>query len=446
MMTSLQIILAVVGIVFVVAVVAYNLWQERKYRKEATRLFSTKREDILLGESVSTENQGNYSILPEADRDDGAGWRLHQATRADRVEMRDRFEEPRGEGRFDTPAEAEEPAAPRGLGGVPEPRAASPLPIQVEGPIRSIEDDDLVMPTHATTVPPPRAPAPPPPPPARAIETGRFQPESGLDEQIEYIARLRFAQPSLTAYAALLEGVRRLGKPVRAMGKRPGEGWEPLGAHTSNAYEALEFGILLADRNGALTGEQLERFCRLLYDFAAAQGGAVSCPDKQSALQSARDMDAFCMEVDVLIGLTVQARENQPFQGAEIHRLAAEAGLRLGRDGVFHLMDAQGHALYSLANQEERPFVDGGGDLVTHGVTLLFDVPRVRDGLTVFDRMTGLGLRLAESLGGSLVDDNGRQVNQDNLQRDRKRLGDYYARMRERGIEAGGERALRLFA
>jgi hypothetical protein len=43
------------------------------------------------------------------------------------------------------------------------------------------------------------------------------------------------------------------------------------------------------------------------------------------------------------------------------------------------------------------------------------------------------------------VDDNGRQVNEDSLQRDRARLQDYFDRMARRGIPAGSERALRLF-
>jgi hypothetical protein len=44
-----------------------------------------------------------------------------------------------------------------------------------------------------------------------------------------------------------------------------------------------------------------------------------------------------------------------------------------------------------------------------------------------------------------LVDDNGRNVSEDSLNRDRARLMSFYQRMEARGIPAGGERALRLF-
>ncbi len=433
MITSLQIILAVVGVLFVAAVIAYNLWQERKYRQEASRLFSTKREDILLGESVSTENHDGYAIPTRAEYDDAAGWRLDQGEAS--APMQPPAAEPTPQAQV--PPLTERPAEP-----------PKDLDLRVEGPLREPEDDGLVVPTHAETVP---IAAPKPTPPAPAVtspvpEPAGFHAESGLDEAIEYVARVRFAQPAVTSCVSLIEGLRRIGKPIRAMGKRPGESWEPLGGHPSHALEGLEIGIQLADRNGAITAAQIERFCKLLYDFAAAEGGAVSCPDKHTAMQQARDLDLFCMEVDVLIGLTVASREGRPLRGEDIHRLATEAGLVLERDGAYYLLDEDGRALFSMANQEENPFREGGEGFTTSGVTLLFDVPRVRDGLAVFDRMTSLGLHLAEVMRAQLVDDNGRVVTRDNLQKDRKRLADYYARMAQRGIEAGSDRALRLFS
>lgn len=431
MITSLQIILAIVGALFVAAVIAYNLWQERKYRQEASRLFSSKREDILLGESVSTDDYVMQANPARAQQDDAAGWRLDQREPMPSSKT--------AEVKAASPAESATAATQVSTKG---------LDIQIEGPLRELEDEGLTVPTHAQAVSfaAPKATTTASEVAVTSAGMSAFRAESGLDEAVEYVARIRFAQPAVTSYVNLLEQLRRIGKPIRAMGKRPGDGWEGLSVRPSQAYEALELGIQLADRNGALTSVQIERFCKLLYEFAAAEGGAVSCPDKNAALQQARELDLFCMEVDVLIGLTVAAREGQRLRGEDIHRLAIEAGLVLERDGIYYLQDQQGHALFSLANQEETPFHEGGEGLTTSGVTLLFDVPRVRDGLSVFDRMTSLGLHLAEALDGQLVDDNGRVVTRDNLQKDRKRLADYYTRMAQRGIEAGSERALRLFA
>ncbi len=421
MITSLQIVLAIVGVLLIAAVIAYNLWQERKYRQEASRLFNTRREDILLGEAVGME-----------------------PNKTSRVSDRAQLEVAYAPGQTPAPAETSGPPPVGGPTAVEHrPQTGKGLNVQVEELLGEVEDDGLVVPSHAetlTTRPPARPPAAAP-----VQETPQFHGESGLDEATEYIARVRFAQPAITSYLSLLEGLRRIGKPIRAMGKRPGEGWEPLSGHPAHALEGLEIGIQLADRNGAITAAQLERFCTLLYDFAAAEGGAVSCPDKQAALQQAKDLDLFCMQVDVLIGLTVAAREGHCLRGEDIQRMALEAGLTLGRDGVYHLLDETGRPQFSMANQDDEPFCEDMSGFTTNGVTLLFDVPKVANGLEVFDRMTRLGLHMADALSGRLVDDNGRQVNRESLQKDRDRLAAYYARMAQQGIEAGGERAMRLF-
>jgi hypothetical protein len=268
---------------------------------------------------------------------------------------------------------------------------------------------------------------------------------SGLDGVTEYIARLKFATPQLANFGPLLASLRRIGKPVRAFGERADGGWEALSGHPRNVYGQVEFGLQLADRGGALSQDQLDTFCRALYEFAAEEGGAVTCPEREAALGLARELDLFCMDVDVLIGLNVVSADHRPFTSEAMHSLALEAGLGLEADGTFLARDDFGHALFTLANQEEAPFPRDGRGLTTHGVTLLFDVPRVADGLAVFDRMTRLGFDLAWRLEGRLMDDNGRVVSEDSLNRDRARLAQFFARMEARGIPAGGERALRLF-
>ena len=146
------------------------------------------------------------------------------------------------------------------------------------------------------------------------------------------------------------------------------------------------------------------------------------------------------------MGLNVIASDTHPFSSEAIHTQACAAGLVLERDGVYHARDAGGHTLFTLTNQEEEPFPPDGRGLTTHGVTLLFDVPRVANGVNVFDRMIEFGFNLADRLSGRLVDDNGRGVSNDSLNRDRARLQEFYVRMEKRDMPPGGERALRLFA
>lgn len=305
-------------------------------------------------------------------------------------------------------------------------------------------------PSPAPAPAPTPAPAPAPiriavPPAQEEEETQAGIRGSGLDNDTEFVARIRFATPSAANFGPLLSTLRRIGKPIRAFGKRLDGIWEPLTSHPRVSYDQVEIGLQLADRNGAVSHDQIESFCRALYGFAAEEGGAVSCPDKQAALEAARALDMLCMEVDVLIGLNVIASDTRPFTSEAIHKYAEESKLVLESDGTYHARDAFGHRLFTLVNQDEQPFPKDGRGLTVHGLTLLFDVPRVAEGLAVFDHMIKLGFDLAWRLEGRLVDDNGRSVSEENLNRDRARLASFYKRMEARGIPAGGERALRLF-
>lgn len=447
MMTTLQIVLAIVGVVLIGAIVVYNLVQERRFRREAERMFSHRREDIMLGESVRPE-PGGVDIRSRISLGDE-----HPASPevAHAVEAAEADYPP-----IDLPP-------PPLAGSSVEPEQSAPAPARAEG-FWTRESDaaaEEAGPASAAAVVPPRPPVPPQRSEPAAPEPAEVPPaledvgevaeleegprSSGLDGDTEYVARIRFATPSAASFGPLLTTLRRVGKPVRAFGKRLDGIWEPLTSHPRVSYDQVEIGLQLADRNGAVSHDQLDAFCRALYGFAAEEGGAVTCPDKQDALQAAKSLDMLCMEVDVLIGLNVISSDARPFTSEAIHKQAEEARLVLEADGTYHAKDAFGHTLFTLVNQEDQPFPRDGRGLTVHGITLLFDVPRVADGLAVFDRMTRLGFDLAWRLEGRLVDDNGRTVTEDNLNRDRARLASFYSRMEARGIPAGGERALRLF-
>lgn len=449
MMTTLQIVLAIVGVVLIAVIVIYNLLQERRFRKEAEKMFSHKREDVMLGESVRTEssNRRPETRIHLTDETTPAPEVKQVVDEADApLPSMDTMRRPQS-GSILSSLEPIEPSLPSDFirprstanaigatqfdkaAAIPEtapkieaqpPRPLIPQPAPVAAPRRDADFDDE-----------PRASSP--------------STSGSLDAATEYIARLKFATPTMANFGPLLLTLRRIGKPVRAFGRRADGVWDALSSHPRNTFDQVEFGLQLADRSGALLQDHLDAFSRALYEFAAEEGGAVSCPDKQEALILARDLDLFCMDVDVLIGLNVVSADSRPFTSEAMHGLAAEAGLTLEADGSFHARDAFGHTLFTLANQGEDPFPRDGRGLTTHGVTLLFDVPRVADGLTVFDRMTRLGFDLAARLEGRMVDDNGRVVSEESLNRDRARLLAFYQRMEARGIPAGGERSLRLF-
>ena len=74
-------------------------------------------------------------------------------------------------------------------------------------------------------------------------------------------------------------------------------------------------------------------------------------------------------------------------------------GMTLEADGAFHLLDAQGHSLFSLINQDSKPFQHLTLETSsTAGITLLLDVPRVEDPGSQFDRMMQVARELAREL------------------------------------------------
>lgn len=272
---------------------------------------------------------------------------------------------------------------------------------------------------------------------------------NNLDPAIEFIIHIHPGEPvAASALAEVMESLSNLGKPVRWVGLDADSGvWAAVSPEQNAAYIELAAGLQLADRNGPTSEAQLEEFFGAVQAFASQQMAVIDCPDKQAALLDAADLDKFCLDVDVLIGLNVVAQGGASFPATKIRSLAEVSGMTLEPEGVFHYRNEQGVSLYSLCNHESSPFTpDDVKNLSTHGVTLLFDVPRVPDGVQVFDQMTALGRKLANSLGGMLVDDNIRPLSDAGLDKIRQQLASIYKKMEAKQISAGSPRALKLFS
>lgn len=412
-MNPLQISLIAVALVVIVAIIFYNWFQERKYRKQSREMFQP-RADVLLHDSRTP------------------------ASAAERIE----------------PHLDAEPSMPR----VAEPRfstGTAPPAMPAKATMAAATPETTPETQHqpdmaALREPHPAAVAEPRPAPAMLPVAGSAVelPASPADDMIDFEVRIHAidAIPS-SAMAASIEHTRHQGKPVHWWGYARDAGqWVEISPWREDAYTEIAIALQLADRNGATSEDQLTRLCVEARQLAARFNGVAECPELAPALQRAAQLDLFCVDVDVLVGLNVVSRGNAVFSGARVAALAQAAGMALGADGVYHSRDARNESLYSLCNHESAPFSsDAAGRFSTHGVTLLFDVPRVADGLAVFDRMTALGHQLSEALGGQLVDDNIRPLTQAGIDRIRAQLAQIYARMEARGIAGGSERALRLF-
>lgn len=400
-MTSLHYTLIAAGAGLVAAMFLYNAFQEHRSRKQAERLFG-------LDRNAGRKEPGEQADKPRA-----------VVRPEERIEPRIGLGD-EDEILIEAPAEHEQEP-------LPEPAAAR---------VEALERFEAIQPE----------PEPAKPAVESTTHVPHMEPESPLDAAIEYVARLRYAQPVTLSFATLLDNLRRISKPIRLLGKRDDGVWEPVLGHVGKPYDTVELALLFADRSGPVSEVQIETFCRRLYEFASEHGGAVSCQDKAEALDRARILDTFCAEVDMLIGLNVIPAQSKVFPLQDVHDLAERGGLTRGADGSYYLRDGEGRTLFNLAIQNELLTPSEAALHGCQGVSLLFDVPRVEHGIEVFDHMAKLGFELANRLGGQLVDDGGRPVSRESLAKDRRRLESLYARMAQHGIPAGGERAQRLFA
>ena len=406
-MNPLQISLIAVAIVVVVAIVLYNWFQERKYRKQSREMFESQ-QDVLLDGQPGTES--------------------------DAARIEPYLDEPGYAERFvpDSPRmhEQTEPVAATGI-------SSSPINYQADVSALHELQPAQAMPVQARMASQPESSPPtielPPPP---------------TDTEIDFEIRLQTtdAIPG-SAMTEQIERSRISGKHLYWFGYNHLAGdWEEIASWREDAYSEIVIALQLADRNGAVSEDHLVQLCTLARQLASRFNGIAECPDIPSALQRASELDLFCVDVDVLIGLNVVSRDNEVFSGNRISELAQRANMVLAVDGVYQCRNAANEVIYSLCNHESAPFTaNANAPFSTHGVTLLFDLPRVANGLAAFDRMTELAHQISEQLGGQLVDDNIRPLTQAGIDKIRTQIDQIYKRMQARGIAGGSKRALRLF-
>jgi FtsZ-interacting cell division protein ZipA len=266
--------------------------------------------------------------------------------------------------------------------------------------------------------------------------------------EIDYIAEIRVSE------FIAVEKLVRMQQSLPGMSRRilfgglnsQTKAWEALTPDAAR-YASVRVALQLVNRSGPVSDQQLREFGDAVRNTASEMAAIADLPDLVPALEQAVALDEFCADVDVVVGINVIANTGQVFHGTKIRALAEAAGLRLQSSGIFHYHDEQGGALFSLDNQESEPFlIDRIRNITTPGITFLFDVPRVANGLRIFDRMVAMSRSFADSLDGTLADDNRALLSDSGLDRIRAQLRAIYAAMEQRGIEAGSPLALRLFS
>jgi FtsZ-interacting cell division protein ZipA len=223
--------------------------------------------------------------------------------------------------------------------------------------------------------------------------------------------------------------------------------WQALDGGASGPWQELAACMLIANRAGAATRADIGGFILATQETAARLHASCDLPDAAAEAARADELDRFCADLDVQIGLTLLRSGTGQIAGTRLRGVAEAAGFKLSASGQFdYVQDETGAMLYSLQNYKQEPFtLEGLRVLSTPGVVFLLDVPRVAEPVRVFDQMRLVAKRMAQTLEAVLVDDNRRPLNDASLTAIRAQVQATAAALREAHIEPGEPRALRLF-
>jgi len=388
-MNELQLALIGFGALLVAAVWAYNLWQERKQRRQVEAALPPAKPDVLM---------------------------------AGRGEAEDAPRREPGIAPFTVPREPTfgEPEVPQDEEAEPTPVAAAPV-------------------EHEAT---PAGAQPPVPLPAE-----------WADGRADCLLRIEFVDPVAVPeiWAEQAAWAHKLDKPLQWLGYMEHEGggrWHVLLPQESGAVLQVAAALQLADRRGALREASLAIFLDGMHKLARRFAGLVDLPEPGPVLAAARELDAFCAGVDVQLSLHVIPRAGSIAEMVGARLVPALDACGLQREGERYVaVDEAGAEAFSLTCLTAGGAVaDKPESQALSDLTFSIDVPRVADGAAAFERMLASARQCADALGGQLADPQRKPLADATSAAIRARIADLQAGMARMGIPAGGVRALRLFS
>lgn len=418
-MSALQISLIIMAVLLVGGLAFWNWWQERKYRKQWMSTFGRSAHVVRNGTEPSEDFLGEEEVVVRVTRTVTALEPIDET-----LTGHDTASSVIGKGN-DEPF-VTDPATDGALLSRDTMHHEVIEPLEIAGLDPELPMHEL----HEAGLPRGELPAPP------------------VDDLLEYVVHVETSEPVPgTAFTTLIEGQRIEGRHIRWLGYIEGQGkWTEISPWRNQSFQHAVVAVQLADRQGAVTADLLEALCHDLRVLASRFHGGIECDPADVAAARAARLDRFCVEVDVLIGLNIVAQDGCSFSGSMVDQMVTDSGLELDSTGVYQRRNERGDVLYAICNHEDTPFVRGQmANLTTSGITLLFEVPRIENGVAVFADMARLALQLADRLDGSLVDDTGRTLTSPGLEKIQGQLVQIYQQMEAGQIPPGGRRAQRLF-
>lgn len=406
MSSSLQVGLAIAGGVVLVGVVGYNAWQSRK--------------------NTPRKAKPSSPLTPLAQ---------HETA-----------EEPAVGARVGASPSFIEPA----LGELMPPVAASSAGEHGLPPSNSAGDGaatghSLVEPTLDSVVPT----LTPIPTPTLATPTfSAAERAPTLDALIDVIGTLQLEHPTYTeAISSHLPKTRRAGgKPFAIEGFNVDtSAWEPL--LPGQRYDRLQFGVLMANRNGALNQIEFSELVMHAQGVADALSATAEFPDMVESVARARELDQFASAHDAHLSFYLRAK-GPAWSPGFIQQQAAQHGFVAGAlPGrlVLPCSVAGLPPVLTLTFDTQAALAQEPDESAVRECVLSLEVPLVDRAEQPFVRLRELSRALAQAMGGVVTDQGGHPISDESMDAIGADLEQLYDALDSRDLAAGSALARRVF-
>lgn len=425
-MSDSVLIVLVVGAAIILAVLAYNIYQESQYRKQLRDQFGHANKDALLDSQVNSVRDGaeaqsvlnTKAMVPEPEADKAADAVAAQA-------------ETIFTGENVVPEASEELVAEEEIS-----EAVEPVPAADSEEIAAGNTSE-----RAPMVPLSRTIAVKGRKTLLEVHDMSKQPLPWFDVRFDYLAYIALYEPKELHAMPRLSSRSRF----RLVGCTMDDRYQIAEPIPSVYYQGFVVGLQAISRSGLLTHEELAHFGEQANRFAEQMDGQLLLTDINTFLDVARPLDELCARVDQTIAIHLVSRSN--VSGMELRTAVEKQGFELGHDGAFFYAGSDGEPLFNIVTLDNTPFTS---TLLANqnyrGFSMLFDIVHIPNGEKCFDQFMDMAVKLSSQLGLDLVNDKVEELSTEWLREVRRYVIDRQKEMKQVELEPGSELAKRLFS
>ena len=417
-------IFIVLGLAVILAVIAYNMYQENQYRKQVREQFGHSDKDALLNSKTSHVRDGKES--------GGKGLFVKKANKAQEAALRNLQEQ---DEIFAAKAKLAKPSAIKTDVELAmeddftdEPVQHTVIGLNNEITTQAASDEPVNLPSAANQ-------------PLVSLDELSQVELPWFDPRFDYLAYIALSE------AQELHALPRLSNRHRfqIIGCTMDDRFQVAEPIPSVYYQGFIMGLQAVSRNGLASREELELFNQQVDTFAQLMGGKVMHTDVAAFTEVAQALDEFCARVDQTIAIHLVSRSS--ISGTELRSAVESVGFRLSEDGQFHFPGNNNDTMFSLSTLDNSPFTPS---LLSHqpyrGFSMLFDIPHIPAGEKTFDRFMDLAVKLSGQLSLDLVNDKMEELSTQWLKDVRSYVLARQEEMQKVGIKPGSRQAQRLFS